>query len=274
MALIRECRTKLNAQGILYADDNADRWGKEPGRQALVDRRTETLRKLASIVDPELRVVTHSELEAAGAVEPLDRSILDGIKSKTTKAMRPYTTFQTQVIRSCMNIVNAEPGQLMKAGWCINADYIWQEDRWSYHGGECTFDQSLPSGWRIPTQYVAPGFRLARQEKRDVQGAMWLPAPATAPYLLQSDHADRVRIVESMDAIPAELARIKTGISRVGLEMVRAAAAVLLKKEDAAKLVHQLNIDCWHWRKDDIRDEGTLAEVRDMLDSALHNLAA
>ncbi len=161
----------------------------------------------------------------------------------------------------------------MKAGWCISASHDWQEDTWTYEGGECTFDKSLPSGWKIPTRYVAPGFRLERQEKHDAQGALRLPAAATAPYLLQSDHADSVRIVESIDAIPAELARIKKGISRVGLEMVRAASAVLLQQSDAEQLIHDLNLDCWDWRKKDMHDEPELARVRDMLDSALRTLA-
>lgn len=274
MALIRECRMKLGAQGILYADDIADRWGHQPGRQALVDRRTNTLRRLASIVDPELRVVTHSELEKAGAVEPLDAAILRGIKANTTKAMRPYTTFQTQVIRSCMNVLNAEPGELMKAGWCVSASHNWQEDIWTYEGGECTFDKSLPSGWKIPTRYVAPGFRMERQDKYDALGRMKMPAAATAPYLLQNDHADRVRVVEHKEDIPGELERLQKGISRVGLEMVRTASAVLLNNPTASDKVHTLNLDCWNWRKEDVTDEALLAEARAELEAALYTLTA
>jgi hypothetical protein len=271
MALIRDYRKKMNATGLLYVDDVGDRWAQIHGRQERVDHRTETLRTLAARIDPHLRIVTDRELQTGGYVEDLDPNLAQIIRKKGegSKQQREYTVYQTGVIRACQKLLSKNPGTVTKAGWCLDWSYDMQEDRDVYTGGEETFDQSLPTEWNIGSYYVMPGFRmeLQRNKKGDT-----LPAAGMAPYLLQKDHADRCRIPQNRDDISAELGRLKPGITAVGLGIVRAASAVLLREDQASAELNHLNTNCWGLRRETVRDERIIEDTRRKLEAALSTL--
>lgn len=276
MALIAAYRKSIDAAGLLYIDTKADRWGGSPDRQELVKRRTAALERLADRIDPGLRVVRHEELEQAGHWQDLPseiaRTLRQSMKGKPKQVIR-YTEYQTQVIRACQLLLHASPGTLCKAGWVAASKYIWTEDRQEFTGGEQEFDRSLPADWGIHSHYVMPGFRMKRQQVyKGGTGRELMPAPVAAPYLLQKDHDDRCLLIESSDCIPAELAKINLGITRVGLELVKTVSALLLQETDAQKQMFLLNRDCWDWRSQQVTAHSSVDDARQHLDAALRTL--
>ncbi len=273
--LISDFRKMLGANGLLYMDTLHNRWGERLGRNQQVENRTSMLSRVAHRVDPGMKIVTHADLEKAGLAKPLDLALARDVRKKANHAQREYSVFQTEVVRDCIALLEAQPGTFAKAGWGFKrTGQDLEKDRNILEGGEETFDKLLPAEWRVRPYHVMPGFGLTKKASSGMGKGAHVPdqAPAAAPYLYQEGKDDRCCVPVTAADIDVELGRIRPGITKVGYEILLVVAKIIRGDADASREARRLNATAWDMRVETVTDMPTILDVRDQMEDAMKRM--